>query len=252
MILRYFSDLHLEFLKPRALEKLLHNFPISSNKKEICILAGDIGNPHHSNDHYDTFMKFMSKNFTKTFVIPGNHEYYHKTKTMEETNLFLQTYFQQFDNISFLNNTCEQYENHCFIGSILWSNITNPAYEINDVYNIPNFDYMKYNRLNRKCIDFLENSVKYNDNCVVITHHMPSNLLIDNKYKTPSMLPYNQWFYCDLDKFIDANRQKIKCWFYGHTHTPSRTSISGVPFLCNPIGYPNENTKTDFTCNINI
>ena len=244
MIIRYLSDIHLEFLKPNKISAFLHN--IKGKEKEICVLAGDIGNPHHSNQHYDIFMKHISKEFHKTFVIPGNHEYYHMTKTMDDTNTHLENYFQQYDNISFLNNSYEIYENHCFIGTTLWSKITNPIYEINDVDNIPNFDYIKYNRLNRMCIDFLEHTMENNDNCIVITHHIPSSNLIDIKYKTPKMMPYNQWFYCDMEDTIKEHNKKIKCWIYGHTHTPSSEIIHDVPMLCNPIGYPNENSKIDF------
>jgi predicted phosphohydrolase len=74
MKLRYLSDLHLEFIKPNKLKHFINKIP--HGKDEICILAGDIGNPYKSN--YDTFMKFMSENFKKTFIIAGNHEYYNK------------------------------------------------------------------------------------------------------------------------------------------------------------------------------
>jgi predicted phosphodiesterase len=242
--IRYLSDLHLEFIKPNKIERFLRQIP-SGDTYEICILAGDIGNPYQPN--YDIFMKFISTNFIKTFVIPGNHEYYHKTKTIQETNDFLEHYFQQFHNISWLNNSYEIYENHCFVGTTLWSKITNPIYEINDVHKIPNFDYIQYNRLNMLSVDFLEDVVENNENCIIITHHMPSNSLIDIKYKTPKMLPYNQWFYCDMDDFIETYQKKIKCWVYGHTHTPSHVIIRDIPFVCNPIGYPNENTKIDFS-----
>ena len=242
MKFRYFSDLHLEFIKPNKIELFLRQIP--SGIDEICILAGDIGNPYQTN--YDIFMEFISKNFKKTFVIPGNHEYYNKTKTIQDTNDFMQNYFQKFDNISFLNNNTENYNNYCFIGTTLWSNITNPKYEINDTYHIPNFDYIQYNKLNRSSVEFLEDALIHNENCVVITHHIPSESLIDTKYKTKLMSPYNQWFYCNMDNVIETEKDKIKCWIYGHTHTPSNVRIHGIPFLCNPIGYPNENTILDF------
>jgi predicted phosphohydrolase len=246
--LRYLSDLHLEFIKPNKIEKFIKKIPLGID--EICILAGDIGNPYQSN--YDIFMKFISKNFKKTFVISGNHEYYNKTKTIQETNEFMEDYFRKFHNISFLNNNYENYHNHCFIGTTLWSKITNPQYEINDVYKIPNFDYIEYNRLNRLSVDFLEDALQKNANCVVITHHVPSNSLIDIKYKTQEMLHYNQWFYCNMDELIETNRNKIKCWIYGHTHTQSNTVINGIPFLCNPIGYPNENINLNFQTTMQI
>ena len=45
---------------------------------------------------------------------------------------------------------------------------------------------------------------------------------------------------------------KIKCWIYGHTHTPSDVIKNGIPFLCNPIGYPDENKNLDFKKTITI
>jgi len=248
MILRYISDIHLEFIKPNKIERFIKN--IKPNIEEICILAGDIGNPYSQN--YDLFMKHIDKSFKKTFVIPGNHEYYNNSKTMEETNNHMNNYFKQYSNIRYLKDDYEIYNNHCFIGTTLWSKITNPAYEINDIYSIPNFDYIKYNRLNMLSVDFLENTIKNNTNCIIITHHIPSNDLIDPKYKTSKMLPYNQWFYCNMDDFIHKNKEKIKCWIYGHTHTPGYNIIHNIPFICNPIGYPNENAKNDWNKTINI
>ena len=248
MKLRYFSDLHLEFIKPNKIENFIKKIPPSID--EICILAGDIGNPYQTN--YDIFMNFISKNFKKTFLIAGNHEYYNKTQNMEETNIFLQDYFKKFNNISFLDNNYENYNEYCFIGTTLWSKITNPIYKINDVVSIPNFDYIKYNKLNTKCVKFLDDVLNNNNNCIVITHHVPSSSLIDKKYKTSNMIPYNQWFYCDLDRLIDEKKDKIKCWIYGHTHTPSNVLINEIPFLCNPIGYPNENVNINFQRNIEI
>jgi hypothetical protein len=55
-----------------------------------------------------------------------------------------------------------------------------------------------------------------------------------------------------LDELIETNKDKIKCWIYGHTHTQSNVTIHGIPFLCNPIGYPNENENVNFQSNIQI
>jgi len=55
-----------------------------------------------------------------------------------------------------------------------------------------------------------------------------------------------------MDEFIEANKNKITCWIYGHTHTQSIIMKNNVPFLCNPIGYPGENQKQDFATNIKI
>ena len=243
MRLRYLSDIHLEFLKPNKIP-LIYKKILPINQEDVFILAGDIGNPFST--QYDEFMQFMSNHCRKIFVIAGNHEYYQKKHTIVETQEMLKRCFEKYPNISFLNNSYENFEGFCFIGSTLWSHITKPEYEINDVYSIPKFDYIKYNKLHRNCIEFLKETVPKTDRCIVITHHLPSNTLVDKKYKKPSMLPYNQWFSSDMDDFIRENKSNIACWIYGHTHTPSKTDICGVPMLCNPIGYPNENSRHYF------
>ncbi len=248
MKIRYLSDLHLEFIETNKIDDFIKQIP--SGIDEICVLAGDIGNPYKSN--YDIFMNFISKNFKKTFIIAGNHEYYNKKKTIKDVNEYMKDYFQKFNNISFLNNNYEIYNDYCFVGTTLWSKITNPQYEINDVYKIRNFNYNEYNKLNMLSVKFLEDTLLNNEKCIIITHHMPSESLIDIKYKTTTMQPYNQWFYCNMDELIETNKNKIKCWIYGHTHEASNVMINGIPFLCNPIGYPNENQNINFSTTIVI
>jgi len=56
-------------------------------------------------------------------------------------------------------------------------------------------------------VDFLQDALQKNENCIVITHHVPSNSLIDVKYKTPQLRPYNQWFYCNMDVVFEKIRK---------------------------------------------
>ena len=255
MFIRYLSDIHLELLTPYSVTKTINK--ITANPEQICVLAGDIGNPYSST--YDTFMKHISSSFRKTFVIAGNHEYYNNNKTVTETTSYLTDYFKRYENISFLDNSYEIYDDYMFVGTTLWSKITNPEYEINDVYSIKSLDYISYNNLNRDSLEFLDDTVSFyreqqhkqhkqhkQHGLILITHHMPSVSLIHNKYKTERMKPYNQWFYSDMDRFIEDNKDIIKCWIYGHTHTPSDIIINNIPFVCNPIGYKNENKDIDF------
>lgn len=249
MRIRYISDIHLEFIKPDRINNYLKNFkPLFLPYNEVLVLAGDIGNPFQ--EHYHTFMQHISTNFKKTFYIAGNHEYYGK-RSMKETTEYLTDYFKKYNNITFLNNTYEDYEGYRFIGTTMWSHISNPEYEINDVYSIPGMNYKLYNSLNSESIDFLTRTLAISStNNIIITHHQPSKLLVDNKYKGPKMSPYNQWFYCDMDNFIIENKNKIKCWIYGHTHTPLNSFIDTVPTFCNPVGYPGENANVDYNKNI--
>jgi predicted phosphohydrolase len=244
MKIQYLSDLHLEFIKDNKIQNIINK--IIPDKNVILILSGDIGNPYSNN--YKKFMEFVNNNFKKTFIICGNHEYYNNN--IEETNIYLEIYFKQFTNIKFLNNDFEYYENHYFIGSTLWTKITNKNYLINDVYKINNFNCDKCNELNLNCVNFLNKITKNKNNVIIITHHIPLNDLIDKKYKKMDMIPYNQWFYCDMTEFIENNN--IKYWFYGHTHTPLEIIHKKINFCCNPIGYPNENTINNYNKYIEI
>jgi hypothetical protein len=220
-------------------------------ENEVLILAGDIGYPTKS--YYKEFIQYVGSQFQQTFVILGNHEYYNKEGYgMEEIKSTAKRICNEVPNVKLLDNETVQYNGYCIVGSTLWSHITNPAYPINDVYSIPNMTVNRYNKLNKESVHFLTETVENNDNCIIITHHLPSNQFIDPKYKTRQYLPYNQWFYSDMDSFIEKYQNKIKLWFYGHTHTPCQKSLYDIPFCCNPIGYPNENPKVDFNATISL
>ena len=245
MKIRYFSDLHLEFMKFVNVERVVQK--ISPGLNEVAVLAGDVGNPRQPS--YWRFMEFMNEHFKRTFVIAGNHEYYNSS--ISETDQLLRQEIRKFQNIRFLQNECETYEGRIFMGTTLWSTITDPRFSINDTQYISGFDHVECNRVNKENVEWLKSSLdSASGNCVVITHHLPSSKLIAPKYDTPRMRPYNQWFYCHVDDVFRANRHKINCWIYGHTHSPYSGILDGVRFLCNPVGYPGENGTEDFSAAI--
>ena len=244
MKIRYMSDLHLEFLPVPLPADYFRQ--IRPGPDEVCILAGDIGDPYSPN--YLQLMRYMEASFKRTFVIAGNHEYYNNGTSVAATTAYLVVLFEQFTNVRFLNNAAEVYEGFCFVGTTLWSHIADPRYCINDVRQIQGLDVAAYNQLNATCVEFLR-SVAH-ERVVVITHHLPSRRLIDSQYLEGRFAPYNQWFYCDLDEFIMAGR--VAAWFYGHTHTATTAVLDGVPFFCNPIGYPRENAVVDFNRTVEL
>lgn len=247
LVIKYVSDIHLELVhNPHKYIK-----KIKSTNNEICILAGDIGNPYKP--HYKILMDHINKNFKKSFVISGNHEYYNNNRTVEETNIYMIDYFDKYKNITFLNNDYEYYENICFIGTTLWSKITNPKYKINDTCCIKNLNINAFNALHNKCLNYLDTTLNtITSDVIVITHHLPSEKLVDKKYKIGEYSNNNQWFYSDMDDLLEKYNDKIKLWFYGHTHTPGDTTVNGVRLLCNPIGYSGENFKHDFNKTIEL
>ena len=138
MKLKYISDIHLELYPFEMGDPIIQKI-LPESEDEVLILAGDIGNPRH--ETYDTLMKHVSANFKKVFVIADNHEYYKGKKSMEDTLEYMNKYFEQYTNITFLDNTYETYEGYTFVGTTLWSKVTNPQYKINDLYAIKNASY---------------------------------------------------------------------------------------------------------------
>jgi predicted phosphohydrolase len=223
-------------MKPTQVQKAIQK--LQSQPDDVLVLAGDIGNPY--SQFYQQFMEHVNQTFRKTFVITGNHEYYSHGHSLKETNQYLYTLFQNLPNISFLDNSSEVFEGVHFIGTTLWSYIENPTVTINDTIYIREMTIETYNEAHKLCRAFLEKALQEtttNKN-IIITHHMPSYDLIDKQYRIPRMEPYNQWFATDLNEMIESNKYRIKCWIYGHTHTPSEQILQGIPMLCNTVGYP--------------
>lgn len=234
MLIQYFSDLHLEFYKK-------FDFNSIDVKAPNLVLAGDIGHPHEP--IYEEFFQNMSQKFEKIFYVAGNHTYYNRQKTIEETNMYIKTILDKFPNITFLNNSYEYYKGYCFIGTTLWSLISNNKYLTNDFYRIKDMDINKYNTLHLQSIDFITEQLDLNNHhkIIMITHHLPSFSLIHPKYKC--FEKYQQCFSSNNDKLI---KNPIICWIYGHTHMSSIHKINNIDLYCNPIGYPDENKIISF------
>lgn len=84
----------------------------------------------------------MSNMFKKEFLITGNHEYYNlgpnKGKTIEQIDEQIKYIISSnnLTNISLLNYSYEDYEGYRFVGTTLWSHISNSDYLVNDFEQI--------------------------------------------------------------------------------------------------------------------
>ena len=249
MKVQYLSDVHLEFMsKPPKIKVMA----------EVLCLAGDIGYPFSG--IYREFLIKMNTDFKKVFLIAGNHEYYNIDKygahTMEIINSMIQSIIvnHKLTNVTFLNNTWEEYNNVLFVGTTLWSKI--PSANINDICLMNDFKqiegltYDTYNLLHYKSCSFIADTLASiekgdvyknpNKKIVMMTHHLPSFNLIDEKHAYSDT---NCFYASKCDQFFTA---PIKAWIYGHTHTPNKTLINNIQFVCNPKGYPSENTSVKY------
>ena len=237
MLFHIFSDIHLEFCKEYSMKD-----HVNSKEDINLIIAGDIGYPE--SDYYKNFIRRCSKLYNNVFVIAGNHEYY--KKSVEETNILLDNFYdnlknENINNVFYLNNKMIQHNGIYIIGSTLWSYVDETAKSapINDYRQIKDFTFDINNNMYQENYKFIDTSIKYvkemNAKCIVITHHLPSFELIEDKYKE----------YGDMNKFFASNsheliREPVLYWIYGHTHSSYQTQINNVKLMCNPKGYIGE------------
>jgi len=230
---QYFSDIHTEFFSEYDLKIFLKIY--LESKADYLIIAGDIGNPFSI--IYSCFLKIISSKFKKIFIITGNHEYYSEYP-MNKVDEKISKIVLNYSNIVFLQNSVYNIEDTdlTIFGSTLWSNVEeNTLKNLNDFRKIPNFSFEIYHNLHYNAIKFLEKYLNEHKNkkFIVITHHLPSFSLVDNKEHL-----INSAYASNISI---AESSQIVAWFAGHTHRP----IELGKFHVNPIGYPNENTFFD-------
>lgn len=237
MKIQILSDLHLEFLSPSQMDRLVEKIGCVG---DVLVLAGDIGNGMAP--HYRNFIEKMATQFEKVFLVVGNHEYY--GNDIETTNEQIRSVCDNWNNVSLLCSGWEDYRGVRWIGTTLWSHVeeTTQCFT-NDIRYIQNMPLRKYNQRHHEAVHFLTETLERSKDkpCIVITHYLPSMTLIHEKYKSKEDEPFNQWFASSLDNLIESHTQHVPLWIYGHTHDPSRKRLFDTDMVCNPVGYEGEN-----------
>lgn len=247
------SDLHLEFYKR------LEEVPRIEPKAPILVLAGDIGYPTHP--IFWEFLKRCSQDFQHILLVLGNHEYYNssvrfqngKALSMEKTEELMRGMLehQGLSNVHILQKSEITLEGIRFVGATLWSAIhTDQSMliecSINDYRNILATDTGRLrvadtNRLNSEHAAFLREALAKSatipEPTVVITHHLPTRALIDEKYAGSEI---NAAFASDILETLEDNEVPV-AWICGHSHSPNRKIVRGCECVLNPWGYPGEN-----------
>lgn len=202
------SDLHLE---NNNIDK--QNFcDIIKPNAEILVLACDIGDPFDK--IYKEFIDYCSKLFVNILIIAGNHEYYYHS--IDETNDIIEVICNSYDNVYYLNNKIFKYKDIVFIGTTLWSQISeifNDLYTLKDYSKINNFSPYLANEYFNINLQFINESLEKYKNCIVISHHAPSYKCIPIEYKDDSI---NMCFASHLDYLFD--NPNLIGWIYGHVH----------------------------------
>ncbi len=214
--IQYVSDIHLEYK---------NKIPKLKKTADTLALLGDIGNP--TSKIYVDFLKYASDNWSKVYLLAGNHEYLNTRYNINDINTIIQDNVSKFPNIDFLNNK-KVYENGVSIlGTTLWTS------EVS-------YSGTKYNtilKLHENAVLWLEENInKSTQDMIILTHHLPTYKLINGRYTTGAYKNQNKFFATNLEHLI---KPPVRYWLCGHSHCNYNVNINGV--FCAINAYPFNN-----------
>ena len=246
MLFQIISDLHLEYYND--MPKLNYFFIKAAPN---LILAGDICFYNHPN--FIKFFNLVSKIYDNIYYIPGNHEYYtinnYPDIELNVIDFIIEKSLEPFKNIHFIQNSYIELDDTIILGNTLWfrTNKTNKSkgvkllsnrhYIIYDNKCMPSYTEIK--NANEKYYNWLKNeitSLNTDKKIIVITHYLPSEKCINEKYKNDK---YNDLYYTNCEELF----HNVDYWICGHSHTPFNRIIDNTHIILNPRGNPDENTN---------
>lgn len=248
------SDIHLEYVSLEHVTKTL--LPMIKKKlTQPCTLfmCGDISSVYNQG-HRDKLFYFFKelKTLCKAILyVPGNHEYYGSKQykpTLDEVNQYLTDICNKSDVTLLIRDTYE--DDTCIVyGCTLWSHLPyDMSFYLNDLTKIAGMHYTTYNELHAKDSSWLKtcllnnNASPITDNkkVIVLTHHLPTEQLIQQKYKHLGDL--NMAYYSHMECLFP----KVDIWCCGHSHQRTETVINTTEpdkittCIINAVGYKGE------------
>ena len=236
MKIQYASDLHLEFQENK---QYFIDEPMKVTG-DILILAGDIHIVDSDEFLSAPFWDWASQNYKQVIVAYGNHEFYNGYDLSKMTDGFK---YKIRDNIYYYYNCVITIEDVDIIVSTLWSYI-HKENEKSCTSGVNDFNLIKYegkkltadifNKEHEKCLNFIKKALNESKakTKIVVTHHVPSRLLIAKEFEGSAM---NDAFTVDLTDYI--KKCGAKYWIFGHSHRNINTVIGKTSCLCNQVGY---------------
>lgn len=243
MKLHIISDLHIEF----------EDYNIQVLDADVIILAGDIGVGLKG---LEWAAQQLSRTNAHIIYVAGNHEFYHQE--MQSLRKSMKAYCSapvgwngddSEHRLHFLDDEEVIINGVRFLGSMLWTdfklfgenqkNITMRAGagRLNDFRLIRNGDFnftpQASIELHEKSIFWLKKKLKvekFDGKTIVITHHLPSQQSVAERYKDDWL---SACFASDLDHLMGNS----ELWIHGHTHDSFDYVNNGTRVICNPRGY---------------
>lgn len=243
MKIHVLSDLHIEF------EPFTPS--LAANEADVVVLAGDIGTNARG-------VEWVRSAFSCPVIyVPGNHEFYskgHLDRTLEKMRAAACERVRVLDNDEWIFNGVR------FLGATCWTDYTSTGNsflakyeaqrELTDFKKIrasgyrkvrPNDFVLRNNFSFRWLRDRL--AERFDGPTVVVTHHAPSMLSFGND-RVEGCDSHLDASYANSWELLMGD--SVALWIHGHLHHAvdwaSPGEISSTRVVCNPRGYPGEET----------
>lgn len=243
VFIQYSSDLHID------------KFPIGTSfysfitpVAPILILAGDVCPVLHP--LFTPFLTWCSRHWHTVILVAGNHEYYCKEQiVVPHTDIDARIYATaaRLRNVIYLQNGAKYVmsnTNITFIGSTLWSHIDEKIHdEIRDkkgeyryIYvdpekNVTPHDITTLHASHKAALRAAIQSTPKNQMIVVITHHIPTERLLEPEYRQEA------WRSCYASSDEDLFSKQICTWICGHGHRSTTIRHKKMTLRMNARGY---------------
>ena len=203
---------------------------LASDDVDIAVVAGDLSTV----DDIETSLNRLCDKYPNVVFVSGNHEYY--GATFQHVDDSIRDVESKLSNLTFLSDDRTNIDGVNFIGATLWFAMSGAAKQhkacLNDFRYILHCDPIAFDRYNQT-VKYLYANIEEGD--IVVTHHLPSYQSIGPQYVGS---PLNCYFANNLDSLIIDKKPKM--WIHGHTHVACDYMIEDTRVICNPLGYPAE------------
>lgn len=238
MIIKYFSDIHLEFHDAHNQAYFLDDL-FKDDLPNIFVVSGDLSVPSDIIQWLDYIDKMVD---VPVLFVPGNHEYYGSQKVVKDEefkNLNL-------DHVKILNGDTFKHMDVVFAGATgWWDDPMNNShlYALNDfnrIYDIK--QHMNGTEWGVRDRRFFRQVLADNVYVVCISHNAPSYQSINPKYLGSDI---NECFANHWDTMI--HEFQPVAWIHGHMHDSCEYTIGKTQIVCNPYGYSGHEVNKEFS-----
>ncbi len=226
MIIKFFSDLHIEFGSRFLLDGL-----IKDTNPDIFVIAGDL---HLHEKCIDTLKYIDSVVSVPVLFVAGNHEYYGIRKDLLDTQF--KTLNSEMKHVRVLNRDTFKLDGITFAGATGWWDVPmmrshrHALNDFNRIYDIGDNDHGTAWGIKDR--EWFETILSKYINVVCISHNAPSWKSILPQYLSSDI---NECFANKWDAMI--HKYQPIAWIHGHMHNTIHYNIGETQIGCNPYGY---------------